>query len=193
MQKLLACISLCFAFASSAASAQKEVMPLHKPSGLENTLEYYKQAEALAEFRKSRQVSMAQINAMMLEDKNTVLLDTRGNEDYARLHIRGAKHLSYADMTTDRLVKMFPDKSTRIIVYCDSAIMSPLTRMMPLSTNAFVDLHMYGYTNIYEMRSAMHVQPHQQQCQEILDIPFEGDAAIIAAKKQAAVQCLSSY
>lgn len=179
---------------AGAASAEKKAVPLQKPPvDMEKSLEYYKQAEALIELRNSRQLSMAQINAMLQEDKNTVLLDTRGDEDYARLHIRGAKHLSYADMTTDRLAKMFPDKNTRIIVYCDSAIMSPMTRMMPLSTNAFVDLHMYGYTNIYEMRSAMRVQPYQQQCKEIMDIPFEGDANIIASKKQAAVQCLSAH
>ena len=180
-------LSLCCLLNGTIASAEKKAVPLQKP------LEYYKQAEALSEFRNTRQVSMNEINAMMQQDKNTVLLDTRGDEDFARLHIRGAKHLSYADMTTDRLEKMFPDKNTRIIVYCDSAIMSPLTRMMPLSTNAFVDLHMYGYKNIYEMRSAMRVQPYIKQCQEILDIPFEGDASVIASKKQAAVQCLSSH
>lgn len=173
-------------FAANIAVAEKKAVSLQKP------LDYYKQAEALMEFRNSRQLSMAQIDAMMQADKNTVLLDTRGDQDYATIHIRGAKHLSYADMTTDRLAKMFPDKNTRIIVYCDKAIMSPMTRMMPLSTNAFVDLHMYGYTNIYEMRSAMSVQPYQRQCQEMMDIPFEGDASVIAAKKQAAMQCLNS-
>jgi len=167
--------------AQAAESAKKEAGVSSSPAI--QAFEYHKAAEKLDNLRESRKVDMTTITRMM-QDKNTILLDTRGDADFNRLHIRGAKHLSYADMTTDRLAEMFPDKNTRIIVYCDAAIMSPMTRMMPLSSNAFVDMHMYGYTNVYEMRSMMTIQPHQQRCQEILDIPFEGDSAVVAEKKR---------
>ena len=155
-----------------------------------NALAYFKEAEKLEELRNSRQVSMKEITEM-LKDKNTVLLDTRSDQDFKRLHIRGAKHLSYADFTTDRITKMFPDKNTRIIVYCDKAIANPLTRMMALSTNAFVDLHMQGYSNIYEMQGASQGRTFLDQCRNLMDIPFEGDSRAIASLKQGAVSCLS--
>lgn len=156
----------------------------------DHALEYYKKAEALSEFRRSRQVGINEAEKM-LGDKNTILLDTRGDDDFKKIHIRGARHLSYADFTSDRLAKLLPDKNSRIIIYCDAAIMTPLTRMMPLSTNAFVDLHMQDYKNLYEIRSISDIQPYQEQCKAIMDTPFEGDAAVIAEKKEAAMHCLS--
>jgi rhodanese-related sulfurtransferase len=183
-------------FYTSLAMAEENKAPPVKTGAIEtnasiDTLEYYKNAAALTDLRNSRQLSIAEI-IEMLKDKGTVLLDTRGDADYAKLHIKGAKHLSYADMNTERLAKMYPDKNTRIIVYCDSAIVSPLTRMMPLSSNAFIDLNMYGYKNIYEMRSIMKLRPYQEQCKEILNIPFEGEHSAITVRKKMAVQCLSS-
>lgn len=156
----------------------------------DNAIAYYKQAEVLNGLRESRQVGIHDITEM-LKDKKTVLLDTRSDEDFRRLHIRGAKHLSYADFTTDKLTKLLPDKNTRVIVYCDRAIMNPLTRMMALSTNAFVDLKMQGYDNVYEMRGAGGKLPFQERCRELMDIPFEGDATAITALKRDALSCLS--
>lgn len=151
--------------------------------GLKNTGE-------LEKLRSSRQLSIVEIQHM-LKDKNTILLDTRGDEAFKRIHIRGAKHLSYADMTTEKLAELIPDKTTRVIVYCDAAILSPLTRIVPLSTHAFADLHAYGYTNLYEMRHMNAIQPYQAQCREMMDIPFAGNPQAVSNVKQSAVQCLS--
>lgn len=173
------------------AMASYPTLSMEQPVELLQSEEYFERAKELQKFRKSRTVDMAKINEM-LKDKDTILLDTRGDEDYKRLHIRGAKHLSYADMTTDRLAKLIPDKNTRIILYCYAAIMPLRTRNLPLSTNAFVDMHMYGYTNLYEIRNINTIKSTQQLCKEILDMPFEGDATVIASMKKEAMQCLSS-
>lgn len=165
-------------------------LPVVKELGLSNEA-YYAQAQEIEKVRASRQLDYPTAERM-LREKNTILIDARGDMEFKRLHLKGAMHLSYADMTFDKLAQVIPDKNTRVILYCDKGILIRNTRMFALSGHAFVDMTLSGYKNLYEIRQVNEIRPYQALCQAILDMPFEGDAVEVARVKQEATQCLSS-
>lgn len=113
----------------------------------------------------------------MSREPNTIIFDSRSDFRYERIHIRGAKHLSFTDFTQDNLGKVIPDFDTRILIYCNnnfegnpvdfaSKIARPLPRldaraqnfasqakptMMALNVPTYINLYGYGYRNVYEL------------------------------------------
>ncbi len=93
----------------------------------------------------------------MATEPGTVIFDARSDDKYARLHIAGAKHLSFPEITADELAKIFPAKSTRILIYCNNNFLNAprsfATKAAPASLNihTFNTLFNYGYTNVYEL------------------------------------------
>lgn len=106
--------------------------------------------------RNSRRVSEADFIAMS-RDPKTVVLDARSAEKFALLHIRGAKNLSFPDMTEDDLARVIPTKDTRILIYCNNNFLNdPVafrSKVAPASLNLYTynALTSYGYTNVYEL------------------------------------------
>ena len=111
----------------------------------------------------------------MSRDPNTIILDTRSDFRFERLHLKGAKHLSFTDFTQDNLAKAIPSLETRILIYCNnnfkgnqidfaskislpkkSPIGSQITSqekplMMALNIPTYINLYGYGYQNVYEL------------------------------------------
>jgi hypothetical protein len=60
-------------------------------------------------------------------------------------------------MTAETLAKVIPDKSTRVLIYCNNNFRNAPaafpTKMAPASLNiyTFNVLHTYGYKNVYEL------------------------------------------
>lgn len=46
--------------------------------------------------------------------------DARSDSPFALLHVKGARHLSLSDVTAAELAKIIPDKSSRILIYCNN-------------------------------------------------------------------------
>jgi len=109
-----------------------------------------------AQARENRRVSEADFIRMSREP-NTIVLDARSRERFDELHIKGAIHLSFPDIAVDSLNATIPDKSTRILIYCNnnfSGAPRPFpTKLPPASLNlsTYVALYTYGYRNIYEL------------------------------------------
>ena len=109
-----------------------------------------------------------------LEGIESVVLDARSREKYDLLHIEGAVHLSFPDITVESLRRMFPDKSVRILIYCnnnfrnaEAAFPSKLpTASLNIST--YIALYTYGYRNVYELGPLIDVA--------VTAIVFEGSA-----------------
>jgi rhodanese-related sulfurtransferase len=110
----------------------------------------------VGELRKSRLVSEAQFKRMA-RDRDTVILDARSALMYGLLHIKGAKNLSFPDITAEELAKVIPSKSTRILIYCNNNFLNAPgafpTKAIAASLNVHTAtaLHSYGYTNVYEL------------------------------------------
>ncbi len=107
-------------------------------------------------YRKTHMVSLEQFKKMS-KDPQTIILDTRSKEMYDRKHIKGAIHLNFSDFTSGKLSKVIPNKTTRILIYCNNNIANdPMafakkSVSMALNIPTFINLYGYGYKNIYEL------------------------------------------
>ena len=112
-------------------------------------------AEA-AKHRESRRVSEAEF-IRLSQQRCTVILDARSKAKYDLLHIAGAVHLNFSDITVESLQRLLPNKNVPILIYCNNnfknseeAFPSKLpTASLNLST--FIALYNYGYRNVYEL------------------------------------------
>ena len=112
--------------------------------------------EASGKERAARRLTEEQfLQAMQAGD--SVLLDARSASFYGMRHLRGAVNLPFTEFTGETLARMIPEKSTRILIYCNNNFAdSPgsfpskiMTASLNLST--YTSLRAYGYTNIYEL------------------------------------------
>src|SRR5882762_8911017 len=117
---------------------------------------YLRVAGEAAEHRATRRVSDAEFIRMSREP-DTVILDARSREKYDELHIKGAINLSFPDIAVSSLKSTIPDRSTRILIYCNNNFANAdgpfpaklATASLNLST--YVALYNYGYRNVYEL------------------------------------------
>jgi len=113
-------------------------------------------AADVGRLRNERRVTEEQFIAMSTEP-GTVIFDARSEDKYARLHIKGSKHLSFSEITGDELAKIFPTKSTRILIYCNNNFLNApgafaaKAATASLNIHTFNTLYSYGYTNVYEL------------------------------------------
>jgi hypothetical protein len=117
---------------------------------------YLKISLEAAKHREIRRVTEEDFIKMSAEP-GTIILDARSKEKYDLLHVKGAINLSFPDITIDSLKETIPDKSARILIYCNNnftnnqlAFASKLpTASLNIST--YIALYDYGYRNIYEL------------------------------------------
>lgn len=97
----------------------------------------------LVEDAKSRipEVTVEQTRAMMKDDKDTLLIDVREDNEWAAGHARGAQHLGKGIIERD-IEQTVPDKKTHIILYCGGGYRSAL---------AADSLLRMGYEYVYSM------------------------------------------
>jgi hypothetical protein len=113
-------------------------------------------AEEAARHRESRRVSEA-LFLRLSREPGTVVLDARSREKFDELHVRGAMHLSFPDLTIESLARAIPDRRTRILIYCNNNFANaegPFPSKLPaasLNLSTYVALYTYGYRNVYEL------------------------------------------
>lgn len=117
---------------------------------------YLRVASEAAEYRESRRLTEEEF-IKMSKEPGTIILDARSTEKYNELHIKGAVNLSFPDITVESLNATFPDKNTRILIYCNNNFVGaekPFpTKMAVASLNlsTYISLYSYGYKNVYEL------------------------------------------
>jgi hypothetical protein len=113
-------------------------------------------ASEAAEHRQSRRLTEEEF-IRMSQEPGTVILDARSAEKYRELHVKGAINLSFPDITVDSLKTTFPDKNTRILIYCNNNFVGaekPFPTKAPtasLNISTYISLYSYGYRNVYEL------------------------------------------
>jgi phage shock protein E len=71
--------------------------------------------------------------------------------------VEGAINLSFPDIAVDTLQKTIPDKSARILIYCNNNFKNapgPFPTKRPsasLNLSTYIALYNYGYRNVYEL------------------------------------------
>ena len=113
-------------------------------------------AADVGRLRSERRVSEEKFIEMASEP-GTIIFDARSDDKYAKLHIKGARHLSFPEITESELAKIFPSRTTRILIYCNNNFLNApntLASKAPaasLNIHTFNTLYNYGYTNVYEL------------------------------------------
>lgn len=113
-------------------------------------------AAQAARHREGHRVSEADFQRMAREP-GTLILDARSSAKYQLLHVKGAVNLSFPDISIESLRRLIPNKSTRILIYCNNNFRDAVgpfpTKLPPASLNlsTFIALYTYGYRNVYEL------------------------------------------
>lgn len=135
---------------------------------------FARQVADVAALRESRRVGEEEF-LKMARDPGTVIFDARSAEKYRLLHVRGARNLSFPDITAAELAAVIPDKRTRVLIYCNNNFENE-ARAFPaksirasLNVHTFNVLHAYGYENVHELRPLLDVTTTR--------IPFAGELA----------------
>ena len=115
------------------------------------------QVSALAaKHREPRRISQDDFLRMSREP-GTIVLDARSKQRFDELHVKGAIHLSFPDITIESLSKAIPDKKTRILIYCNNNFANaegPFPAKIArasLNLSTYIALYSYGYRNVYEL------------------------------------------
>jgi hypothetical protein len=93
----------------------------------------------------------------MASEEGTIVLDARSDAKFAIMHVKGARHLAFPDITADELAKVIPEKSSRVLIYCNNNFLNEpeaFPSKMPtasLNIHTFNTLYNYGYQNVYEL------------------------------------------
>ncbi|MBT8392849.1 MAG: rhodanese-like domain-containing protein [Ignavibacteria bacterium] len=133
--------------------------------------------------REKRLIDLDTFLKMSMEP-GVIILDTRSTFRYERIHVKGAKHLSFTDFTQNNLAEVIPSFETIILIYCNnnfdgnqtdfaSKVAMPITSsgsiitaqfnsqekplMMALNIPTYINLYGYGYHNVYELNELVNV------------------------------------
>src|SRR4051812_45043394 len=56
----------------------------------------------------------------MSKEEGVIILDSRSDFRFERIHVKGAKHLAFTDFTQESLAKVIPNPETKILIYCNN-------------------------------------------------------------------------
>lgn len=158
-------VSIVFSIVSFYLVAEDEVFKLSKniPNKNISYKKFLDNAIKIEPYRKKRRINVEQF-IQYSKEKNTIILDTRSRKNYLKIHIKGAKHLSFTEFDVKSLLKIIPNKNTRILIYCNNnfdttnpALYSKL-KGASLNIPTFIHLNTYGYKNVYELGPVVNLE-----------------------------------
>jgi hypothetical protein len=103
---------LCLLLMAGAGTAQTPPYPKARV----NFKELVTEVEA---HRASRLISLDTF-LKMSQEPGVIVLDARSTSRFDRIHLKGAKHLSFTDFTQDALRKVIPSFGTKVLIYCNN-------------------------------------------------------------------------
>ena len=107
-------------------------------------------------YRQDRLVDLARFQKLARQ-RETLVLDARSADAFARGHIKGAVNLPFTDFTADSLAAVIGKADRPILIYCnnnfsnDEAPVRMKALSLALNIQTFVNLVGYGYSNVYEL------------------------------------------
>lgn len=84
------------------------------------SFEDFKELVAAVEPHRAKRLVSLNEFLRMSKEPNTIVLDSRSDFRYDRIHLKGALHLSFTDFTQENLRKVIPDSKTRVLIYCNN-------------------------------------------------------------------------
>ena len=76
----------------------------------------------VAEVETHRASRLIDLNTFLKlsKEEGVIILDSRSDFRFDRIHLKGAKHLAFTDFTQDNLAKVIPTFETKILIYCNN-------------------------------------------------------------------------
>jgi hypothetical protein len=164
---------------ATAALAQVKSYPQAKVSFSD-----FKSLVATVETSRAQRLVDLDTFLKMSKEPGVIIFDSRSDFRFERIHVKGARHLSFTDFTQDNLKKVIPTFETTILIYCNnnfegnqtdfaSKVAMPVSSprdtlteqfatqakpiMMALNIPTHVNLYGYGYHNVYELDELVNV------------------------------------
>ena len=151
--------------------AAEPVRPAHAEPDRDNQLidvrAFNRSAQVALQQRKGRRITEQRF-IEMAKEPSTVVLDTRSAANFRLLHVKGARHLNFSEITTQSLSRVIPDKDTRILIYCNNNFDNEPNEGRPafeskspgmaLNIPTYITLFAYGYRNVYELGPLLDVR-----------------------------------
>ena len=172
-QKTFAMFGILAALTATQAPRQMQQAPVNPAIDMEGFLRVSAKA---AKHRETRRISQEEFLRMSRET-GTLVLDARSQDKYDRLHVKGAMNLSFPDIAIESLRKAIPDKSTRILIYCNNNFLNaagPFPSKLPsasLNLSTYIALYNYGYRNVYELADTVDVDESTLQFEPAVGKP----------------------
>ncbi|MEM7245854.1 MAG: rhodanese-like domain-containing protein [Acidobacteriota bacterium] len=117
---------------------------------------FLQQATEVDGLRHQRMLGLEDFLATAKEP-GVIVLDTRSKAAYDAKHLAGSVHLNFSDFGTEKLASVIPSLDTKVLIYCNNNIdRDPqhfISKSPPMALNipTFINLHGYGYTNVWEL------------------------------------------
>ncbi|MGB5077291.1 MAG: rhodanese-like domain-containing protein [Sphingorhabdus sp.] len=122
---------------------------------------YSEMVKEVAPIRRDRLIPLAEFQHKATLP-GTLVLDARSAEAFAEGHIMGAVNLPLPDFTAQALARLIGANQDRaILIYCNNNFINNVrpvaTKRIELALNiqTFINLHGYGYRNIFELGEAV--------------------------------------
>jgi len=149
--KIAACV-LALALAATDAPAQAQI-----PNPQIDYAGFVALAQKLEPVRAVHRLDWTQFARRARAD-GALLLDARSESAFRAGHIRGAVNLPFSDFTDDALREVIgADPGRSIYIYCNNNFTDNrapvVTKRVDMALNipTFVNLHGYGYANVWEL------------------------------------------
>ena len=125
--------------------------------------EFLKNAKDAEAHRSQRRLSEQEF-IDKTKKKGVFILDARSKDKFDLLHIKGAMNLPFSDIATEPLNRLFPNKETTILIYCNNNFKGNEVAFVSkragasLNISTYISLYTYGYRNIYELGPLLDVK-----------------------------------
>lgn len=129
---------------------------------------YLEVSREAAQHREARRLS-EQDFIRLSSEPGTVVLDARSREKFAELHVKGAINLPFPDIAIQTLKAAIPDKTARILIYCNNNFANaegPFPAKIArasLNLSTYIALYSYGYRNVYELGPLIDIKSSRLQ------------------------------
>lgn len=178
----LSMVALMVLMAGNATAQNSGATPPAYPKARVSFDDFQKLVAEVEPHRRARLLSLEKFLEKSRQP-GVIILDTRSADRYARIHLKGARHLSFTDFTQDNLARVIPDKDSVILIYCNNnfegnpvdfatkAVIPPpaaraatqfagQSRPLTLALNipTYINLYGYGYRNVYELDEWVNVR-----------------------------------
>ena len=122
---------------SAPAQTNQIVNPLIDYNG------FLTNAAEVGRVRSTRRLTEEQF-VQMARQPGTIVFDARSDDKYEKLHIKGAKHLSFPEITAEQLARVIPDKSMRILIYCNNNFLNAPNTFASKVAVASLNIHTFN-------------------------------------------------